>query len=543
MIKANHFVKLIEEERKNVANNIISAETLILSPEGKVLSKASSRDFFGCSNDNLIGNYIQNFIHGKALNNFNRNLEEVKEKEKPREGKIILYAPNDIKRNIIAKMFKLSDGNIIAIFNDVTTIEKQKKRLKERVKFEHTIFTISRLLLRKNENAINQSLKHALELSKASRIYIFENFVDKRGDLCMRQIYEQCATGVQSELDNPELQKLSYSKWSDGWKEILEKDEIIYRNSDTFSEKVRKIMEPQNIESILLIPIWCDKNWFGFVGFDNTNGYRKWNDADIKLLRIYSELLGIYFQNLKNEKSIINKNKELNKLNKTLNKLFSIISHDLKNPFRQIMSFSSILENKIETYNPNDEVKEYIANIKKTTEETFNLLNNLLEWSTINKTFIKYRPSKLNLNKELNDIINTFKIVADQKQININLEIVKNHTIIADKQLFFIIVNNLLSNAVKFTEKDGTISIFVKDKINFIEFIIKDNGIGISKEKQKKLFKLERNSSSLGTNNEKGTGLGLVLCKDLVQKHNGDIWVESKVNEGTEIHFTIPIEK
>lgn len=542
MIKSNHFVKLVEEERRNVANNIISAETLILSPEGKVLAKASSRDFFGCSNENLIGNYIQNFIHGKARDGFNKNLEQLIDDGVPKEGNIILYAPGDIKRNIIAKMFKLSDENIIAIFNDITPIENQKKKLKERVKFEHTIFVISRLLLRKSENAINESLKLALELSKASRIYIFENFEDKNGDLCMRQIYEQCAKGISSELDNPELQHLSYKNWSDGWAEILMNDEIIYRNSNTFSNEVRKIMAPQDMESILLIPIWCDKKWFGFVGFDNTNGYREWSQADVKLLRIYSELLGIYFHNLKNEKDIIEKNKELSKINKTMNKLFSIISHDLKNPFRQLMSFSTILENKIQIYNPNEEIKEYLTNIKSTTEETFNLLNNLLEWSTVNRASIKYRPSKINLTKELKEIINSFEIVAKQKNINLSLKIEDHYSFIADKQLISIIMNNLISNAIKFTEMNGNVVILVKKDQNFTEIIVKDDGVGISKERQKKLFKLERNASTLGTKNEKGTGLGLVLCKDFIQKHNGDIWVQSTENGGTEIHFTIPFE-
>ena len=224
MIKSNPFVQLIEEERKKVANNIISAETLILSPEGKVISKASSRDFFGCSNEDLIGNYIQKFFHCKTQVKFNENLHKVIHKDEPQEGKIILYGPNSNKRNIIARMFKLSDGNVIAIFNDITDVEKQKQKLKQRVKFEHTIFVISRLLLRKEENAINESLKLALDLSKASRVYIFENFEDKNGDLCMRQIYEQCAKGISSELDNPELQHLSYKNWSDGWAEILMND-------------------------------------------------------------------------------------------------------------------------------------------------------------------------------------------------------------------------------------------------------------------------------------------------------------------------------
>lgn len=543
MIKSNPFVQLIEEERKKVANNIISAETLILSPEGKVISKASSRDFFGCSNEDLIGNYIQKFFHCKTQVKFNKNLHEVIHKDEPQEGKIILYGPNSNKKNIIAKMFKLSDGNVIAIFNDITDIEKQKLKLKQRVKFEHTIFIISRLLLRKEENAINESLKHALDLSKASRVYIFENFKDKTGDICMRQIYEQCAKGVTPELNNPDLQHLSYKNWSNSWDEKLMNDEVVYENSSSFSDEIKKIMDPQNIESILMIPIWCNKKWFGFVGFDNTNGYREWSQADIKLLRIYSELLGIYFQNIKNENNIVEKNKELSKLNKTMNKLFSIISHDLKNPFRQLMSFCTILEYKIQKYNPNKEILEYLTSIKVTTEETFNLLNNLLEWSSANRASIKNKPKKFNLYKELEDIMSTFKIIAKQKTINLSLDVDKDCTIVADKQLISIIVNNLLSNAIKFTEPEGIVEVSVKEDITFTEIIVNDNGVGIPDEKQKNLFKLERNASTLGTNNERGTGLGLILCKDFVKKHNGKIWIKSKENQGTEIHFTIPVEK
>lgn len=226
-------------------------------------------------------------------------------------------------------------------------------------------------------------------------------------------------------------------------------------------------------------------------------------------------------------------------INKTKDKFFSIIAHDLKNPFNSIKGFTELL---IENSNEYDEEKKlkFLKIIKGSTLKAASLLNNLLIWANSQSGNLKFNPQKVELIQVVSNVISLLEIQAINKDIKIVDNIEKNLFVLADKNMLATILRNLISNAIKFTHQNGKIEILATKKESFVEITVKDNGVGISKSEIKNLFSIEVKNSNVGTANEQGSGLGLILCKDFVEKHGGKIWVESEVNKGTEFKFTIP---
>jgi signal transduction histidine kinase len=237
--------------------------------------------------------------------------------------------------------------------------------------------------------------------------------------------------------------------------------------------------------------------------------------------------------------SINDLNKKLAESNDTKNKFFSIIAHDLINPFNAILGYSELLAKE---YNDFDDAERriFIHNIHKSAKNTFELLENLLLWARSQMNKIDIIKEVLDLREIVNKAIGAYIPSAENKQITYSINIPDKLIIRADKFTLTTIITNLFSNAIKFTPEKGHININASRKNNFVEISISDNGVGISKDNIPKLFQIENNVSTMGTNKEKGTGLGLLLCKEFVEKNNGKIWVESELEKGTKIIFTIP---
>jgi len=241
---------------------------------------------------------------------------------------------------------------------------------------------------------------------------------------------------------------------------------------------------------------------------------------------------------LKNSINKIKKQKkELETLNATKDRFFTIISHDLKNPFNTILGFADFMRSD----DVDSQSKTMMANILyQSAESAYNLLNNLLEWSKSQMNRIDFIPEPLNLNLLCNGCIKVCKINAQKKGITITNQIKDDINIYADPNLFNTIMRNLISNAVKFTPLNGSVIIDAKRMDTNIEISITDDGIGMTKNQINNLFRIDKKESRSGTANEKGTGLGLLLCKEFVEKHNGQIWVESEVSKGSTFYFSIP---
>lgn len=242
----------------------------------------------------------------------------------------------------------------------------------------------------------------------------------------------------------------------------------------------------------------------------------------------------------KNAEIILHKQKEeLQKLNSEKDKFFSIIAHDLMNPFNSIISFSNLLEEQIKS-KEYDEIELFSKIIQQSSQRAMNLLINLMEWSQSQTGRMEFNPIHFDLDHLISEIILLFSEIAKQKCITIEKSITLPTEIFGDRNMLSAVLRNLISNAIKFTKLDGKIIISAIKNGSNIDVSICDNGVGIEQKRVEKLFQLTENYSTLGTEKEKGTGLGLILCKEFVEKHDGEIWVESEVGKGTSINFSIP---
>ncbi len=271
-------------------------------------------------------------------------------------------------------------------------------------------------------------------------------------------------------------------------------------------------------------------------------------DGDIKWLS--SKSSPIYDKNGKIEKLVgiskdITKHKKniekLEELNKTKDKFFSIVAHDLKNPFHTIIGFSEILVNDFEELS-SDNLREYHYNLYETSKQTYNLLENLLDWSSSQTGKIKINIERINLKLLVSENISLLNRKAFIKKIHLINTVFYDSFVFADKNMLNTVIRNLISNAIKFTHTNGKIIVSVKSKGKYTEFTVSDTGIGMSQEDINKLFRIDLEFTNRGTANEKGTGIGLILCKEFIDKNGGNIWVESTLGKGSKFRFTLKNE-
>ncbi len=232
-------------------------------------------------------------------------------------------------------------------------------------------------------------------------------------------------------------------------------------------------------------------------------------------------------------------NAELNTLNVTKDKFFSIIAHDLKNPIYNLNSIAQIISQDYDTME-DEEKREYITLMVDSSEHVYSLLDNLLTWSRSQRDKIDFLPAEGDLTQVLTTTINGAKLLAKNKNIKTVVNINPEHTIFADFNMLNTIVRNIISNAIKFTPKNGNIEIRSNKNNQYVELSIKDSGVGMTKEKMETLFVTGENTSTPGTENESGTGLGLIICKEFALRNGGDIVVKSQKDSGTEFLILIP---
>jgi signal transduction histidine kinase len=233
------------------------------------------------------------------------------------------------------------------------------------------------------------------------------------------------------------------------------------------------------------------------------------------------------------------KNEELLKLNNERVKFLSIIAHDLKTPFNSIINFSEFLLSEIENQDI-EQIKYYGNIILESSNRAMDLLKNLMEWAQLHTGRLLYNPECLEIVSSLEETFLLFKNVAKEKSIVIMNHLPSGLKVFADKSMTITVFRNLISNAIKFTNNGGEITVSAVDYEDSTLFCIKDNGLGISNKRIEEIFKLEYGCSTKGTNNEKGTGMGLILCKDFVETNKGKIWAESELGKGSQFYFTLP---
>lgn len=274
------------------------------------------------------------------------------------------------------------------------------------------------------------------------------------------------------------------------------------------------------------------------------NEYKGLSDNYQRLFKQFSRIVKLNDKQqsqLKNSQdAIIQYNDELKELNATKDKFFSIISHDLKSPINSFLNMSTLLVDYIDRFSKED-IIDMAKNVKKSGDNLLKLLENLLNWARLQMKRAEFQPQKCSLNIMVRDTIYIMSNRISTKQINISQDIMKDLVLMADVNMLNSILQNLIANAIKFTDKDGQITIGAKVKGQHAEIIVSDTGVGISEQNMKKLFRIDVIYTNTGTDQEKGTGLGLILCKEMIEKHECKIWVKSELGKGTSFVFTMPV--
>ncbi|MEI6764911.1 MAG: tetratricopeptide repeat-containing sensor histidine kinase [Bacteroidota bacterium] len=305
------------------------------------------------------------------------------------------------------------------------------------------------------------------------------------------------------------------------------------------------------IALLVLIGIFLFMLYNRFIAARKSNILLNTQKAEIALVN--EELLQLNVQNSKQNKitdelnkellltndKLLNSEKRLTELIVTKDKFFSIISHDLRNPFASIIGFARIVKRDLKKLTT-DEMDELLHELDKSVCQVNSLLDNILQWSRSQTGKILFTPEHFELIEPLNAIINLLQSNIKVKEINIHISIQDNFLIYADRNMLDVILRNLVSNAIKFSSRGGNIDITAHNSGDTVSVSVKDNGTGMSPESVERLFKVGESFSKHGTDDEKGSGLGLILCKEFIDRHQGKIFAESVEGKGSTFTFVIP---
>ncbi len=385
-----------------------------------------------------------------------------------------------------------------------------------------------------NNSFTYQELENQIvELKRQNEILKLHSFIQKEK---RREYYYN---SILNNIGDPVFVKDDQSRLlmvNDAFCEIfnLQRDQIIGK---TLSEDV----SPEERESFLKIDKQVLENGVENINEESltvrggetriiTTKKTRFLDADNK-----KYLVGVIHDITERKKT----ENSLKELIATKDKLFSVIAHDLRSPFNSIIGFSELLiENSDDILLEDSE--QYIKIINSAAKNTLILLDNLLNWAKSQTGQLRFNPEKILLSEVVQEIITLSKTIAKSKNITLEYAGTDNLEIFVDVNMLNTVLRNLISNAIKFTNVGGHIKVSAELKQDQVEITISDNGIGINKEKCTELFFITSNTTTLGTADENGSGLGLVLCKEFIQKNNGDIWVESEENKGSNFIFTLP---
>lgn len=253
----------------------------------------------------------------------------------------------------------------------------------------------------------------------------------------------------------------------------------------------------------------------------------------VKLKKYIDELAEV------NKQLIISEN-ELKNLNASKDKFFSIVAHDLRSPFTSLIGYSEFLKEDLNELTK-EEIKTFAENINESSRTVFNLLENLLQWSRVQTDRISLEPIVFDISILADQAIKLLKNNSDNKYIDLSNKIPPRTLVHADENTISSVIQNLVSNAIKFTPVGGSVTITGEQDGSSVTVTVEDNGVGIHPDDIEKLFRIDNQHTTTGTENESGSGLGLILCKELIEKNKGKIWVESQPGKGSRFYFTLPM--
>lgn len=312
-------------------------------------------------------------------------------------------------------------------------------------------------------------------------------------------------------------------------------------------DKLKEIEDANEVEKIgtdsidwLGVPLIIQDKIIGVLVVQSYSPGTRYTKAEQDILMFVSSQIAMAISKKKAADNLTASELQLKEMNASKDKLFSIIAHDLRSPFQALLGMSELLATEVDEFSK-EEITKFAGEMNNSLKNQFKLLENLLEWSRMQTGRMQYAPTKIILHEKVNDVIGLLSGNALKKNLTLINLVLPGVFILADENMLQSILQNLLANAIKFTKSGGTVQVSatqISEKLTKIS--IKDTGVGIDSKNLKKIFRTDSTVTTPGTENERGTGLGLLLCKEMIERHGGTISVESDLGKGTTFYFTLP---
>lgn len=435
--------------------------------------------------------------------------------------------------------------------NDITNRRGTEEALATRLRYEGGLARCSKTLLSEESEAPGAALKLLLEASGASRLYVYENFDDPVDGLCMRHLWEACAPDVKTENDNPVLQHLPYRNGFGRWQEDLSQGRPVFGLVEHFPESERAILEPQDIRSILVLPIWVAHRWHGFIGFDDTKHPREWNREDVALLQTAAEMFGAFFDRKRGEsermkrKETEHERDHLREAIKAHDRVLGVVGHELRTPLAGIRAMAEFLLDERSKNAAESEV--FLRSINDEAVRMAGTINDLVEVARLNSGTAKWNWSEVPLAEVCEQAMDSIRPLIDHSKVTLLSEVTPPHaTMSGDAGGVRRLILNLLSNARRHTAQ-GQIKVQIEKSRqqdrDWVDLRISDTGEGMSADVAKRLgVAFALNSGVVGESHVKGSGLGLAICRGIVAAHGGKISVDTALGQGTAITVSMPAD-
>jgi PAS domain S-box-containing protein len=514
-------------------------DTLILLDEnGFVIDTNEAHAIrFGLKREDLISKCIYTILPDDVAAYRKRLIRQVVETQKPVFGE-------DIRNNRITEysIFPVVSDNKnrrVAVFaKDITDRRNTELNVKQNEERLKSLVRIFQFNAENTQALLDFTLEEAILLTGSKIGYIY--FYDEQAELFTlfswsKQVMEQCL------IKEPRTQ---YDLRDTGiWGEAVRQRKPIMLNNFQVPHPLQKGYPEGHapLSKFLTIPVLIENKIEAVVGVGNKD--TDYNETDVLHLTLLMDSTWKVVRKMQIDELLKNQNEELQQLNAQKDKFFSIIAHDLRGPFNGFLGLSEIMVKDLPSLTM-PEIQRIAVTLNNSATNLFRLLENLLSWSTIKQGIISYNPKPLKLHQILADCIELNQESAINKRIEIQIAFLDEFIVFADTDLLQTIVRNLVSNAVKFTPKGGKVEVLAKPFSNqYVQISVKDSGIGMNREICDNLFNLGYKTNRRGTDGESSTGLGLLLCKEFIEKHNGKLWVESEEGKGSTFHFTIPFDE
>ncbi|MFH0736739.1 MAG: PAS domain S-box protein [bacterium] len=434
---------------------------------------------------------------------------------------------NEEKENNINELVDFIKGKNINYKNEYKFYTKDKKEVWGKI-------SVGVVKNEKNEPLYYLHLIEDITERKRTQLYI------KETDMQFRQVWENSFDGMRLTDSNGTiiLVNKSFCKLVKmNAQDLIGKPfSVIYLENEQkkIFERGFERLSTQIIETSFEreLTLWNNEK----VWFELSNSYIELENDSSLLLSIFHDIT----KRKTAEEAIKKYSVQLEEVNASKDKFFSIIAHELKSPFQGSLGISSLLAEDIEALDKS-EISTMAASLNKSLKSQYDLLKNLLDWSRLQAGYMVYTPQKVDINEQIIKVIKLLENNFKQKNIKVTFQPINYVYAIADENMVFTVLQNLITNAIKFTNFNGNINIIVKTFDNEIETSVIDDGVGIDEKKLDNIFRIDNQHSTVGTNKETGTGLGLILCKEMIEKNKGKIWVKSKVNAGSDFSFLLPI--